>query len=161
MEGSCFPAAWLGVNSRAGWGATGSPPLQAGELVCGGHRNRRGCILSPSWLQAPGGLHPSLSLRCKIHCNIANTAFTYVWTSAGCTPESGGRGEGLSTFHWPQGSLGTTKITATLSRKKLYAFFIQQEKNCKRTNDSRRWVEVPADSYFTEQFKIIYNIRKP
>lgn len=137
------------------------PPTPGwGTRVWGSQEQER---LHPFLFLAPstGGLHPSLSLRCKIHCIIANTAFTYVWTSAGCTPESGGRGEGLSTFHWPQGSLGTTKITATLSRKKLYAFFIQQEKNCKRTNDSRRWVEVPADSYFTEQFKIIYNIRKP
>lgn len=38
--------------------------------------------------------------------------------------------------------------------------FMQQEKKCERTNDSRRWTEILGDSYFTEQFKIIDNIRK-
>lgn len=122
-----------------------------------GNRKRRGSV--PPLGPKHQGLHPSL--RCKIKWNIASTAFTCMWTHTGCSPESVGRGTGgLYTFHWPQGSLRTTEITATLSRKKLYAFFLQQKK-CKRTNYLRRWVEVLADSYFTEEFKIIYNIRKP
>lgn len=69
--------------------------------------------------------------------------------------------KGLYTFTALRDPQGPLKLLLLLVEKKtLCIFFIQQEKKCKRANNSGRWVEVLADSYFTEQFKIIYNIRK-
>lgn len=67
MEGSCFPAAGMCTAGLAG--GLQVPPLQDRTRAWGS-----GTEEVPFLLLAPGTR--GQSLRCKIKCNIANTAFT-------------------------------------------------------------------------------------